>query len=88
MQLELIAGNLKEAMKKADAVSSNIWQVPVKNIHLLDGFNVRSHDAEHIAMLAASIFENGFYKTRPLAGYVAVVHPDLSGRDRALVARR
>ena len=75
MEIDLVAGNLKVAMKLAEASSSDLWKVPLSKIQIIDGFNVRSNGAdhaEHLAGLVDSIMENGFYPSRPLAGYVAV----------------
>ena len=70
----LTAGNIKSAMKAAGASSHDLWMLPRNQIRLIDGFNVReAGDPDyqaHIQWLAASIEENGFYKDRPLAGYV------------------
>jgi hypothetical protein len=72
--MELVSGNVKAAMQQAGAKSSDLWKVPVENIHVLEGFNVRTAGPDleaHIDGLAASILENGFYADKPLAGYVA-----------------
>lgn len=73
---ELSAGNVKEAMKGSQATSRDLWQVPVDEIEVIEGFNVRVSGAEHrehITTLVKSIMENGFYQSKPLAGYVALV---------------
>jgi hypothetical protein len=72
---ELVAGKVKEGMKDAGASSGDLWKVPIDEIHIIDGFNVRAENAEqreHIEFLTASIVANGFYQNRPLAGYVAL----------------
>jgi ParB family chromosome partitioning protein len=72
--MELVAGNVKAAMKTAGATSADLWKVPVDQIHVLDGFNVRVTGDEynsHIELLAESIRANGFRQDKPLAGYVA-----------------
>lgn len=71
---ELQAGNVKEATK--DIKSSDLWQVPYDQLHVLPGFNVREDDDEykaHIENLTQLIFSNGYDRTKPLAGYVAVI---------------
>lgn len=66
---------IKATMIAADAKSSDLYKVPVDQIHVLPDFNVRIKDASydaHIRQLADSIKANGFYTHRPLAGYAAV----------------
>jgi len=75
MQMELLAGKVKEAMRDAGAASGDLWKVPIDDIHIIEGFNIRANGAdhkEHLAGLVASIMANGFYLNRPLAGYVAL----------------
>ena len=71
---KLTAGTVKDAMKAVHAGSSDLWKVPVADIHVMPGFNVRLDNEEtraHIEGLADSIATNGFYFDKPLAGYVA-----------------
>lgn len=75
MQLELSAGNVKAAMRAADAGRSDLWKVPLDKIQTIDGFNVRADSVEHedyLSELMGSILANGFYTHKPLTGYVAV----------------
>lgn len=71
---DLVAGNVKAAMREAGAASSDLWKVPRDQIRILDGFNVRSTDdpdyRAHIRSIADSIKENGFYQDKPLSGFV------------------
>lgn len=70
----LSAGNVKAAMSAVGAGRSDMWTVPVAQIKVLDGFNVRVHNAEYkarIEEIAKSILANGFLKDKPLTGYVA-----------------
>jgi ParB family chromosome partitioning protein len=70
----LTGGNIKAAMKEAGASSSDLWMVPIGDIRVLSGFNVRTRNDEydaHIKEISESILANGFYKDKPLAGYVA-----------------
>lgn len=70
----LTGGAIKAAMREAGASSSDLWMVPLDGIKVLDGFNVRTHNAEyeaHIESLTESILQNGFHKDKPLAGFVA-----------------
>ena len=73
MNLELTAGNVKQAT--VGISSRDLWQVPLAQIHVLEGFNIRVKSDEHeshVASLADSILSNGFYQSKPLAGYVAL----------------
>ncbi len=72
MNIELSAGNVKSAMRGAS--SRDLWQVPIGELFVIDGFNVRANGAEHkdhVGALTASILANGFYQSKPLSGYVA-----------------
>lgn len=75
MNLEnLSAGSVKNTMKAVGAGSSDLWNVPVAAVKVLPGFNVRTRNATyaaHIAALGESILANGYYRDRPLSGYVA-----------------
>lgn len=76
MNIELSPGKAKEAMRDAGASSRDLYQVPIGELHIIEGFNVRTNGTEyreHIEGLAKSITENGFYQHKPLAGYVAVI---------------
>lgn len=72
--IELAAGNIKAAMKQANATKADLWKVPREFIRVIPGFNVRNSDdpdyQQHIRWIADSIKENGFYSHKPLAGYV------------------
>lgn len=71
---DLIPGNVKGAMTAAEASSSDLWMVPMSEIRVIEGFNVRKHNdgyKAHIRALADSIKANGFYRNKALAGYVA-----------------
>lgn len=70
--LDLTPGNVKEATQGMK--SSDLWQVPYDELHLLEGFNVRVHDDDyeaHIESLANSIIANGYLRDKPMSGYVA-----------------
>jgi ParB family transcriptional regulator, chromosome partitioning protein len=70
----LSAGNVKAAM--AGASSRDLWQVPLAQLHVLEGFNVRADSADHkqhVAGLVDLIMANGFKQSKPLEGYVALV---------------
>lgn len=70
----LVAGNVKAAMKLAGASSAEVWNVKPQDIHVIEGFNGRVDTPEyraHVATIAASISANGFYRDKPLAGFVA-----------------
>lgn len=72
--IELVAGNVKEATQGMK--SSDLWQVPFEELHVLEGFNIRVHDneyEEHIESLVHSIMVNGYLRDKPMSGYVANV---------------
>lgn len=71
--LELTAGNVKAAMNEAGAKSSDLWMVPIANIRVIEGFNLRERNAgyeAHIVDIGESILANGYRKDKPLTGYV------------------
>lgn len=71
---EMVPGNLKAAMKEVGAGSRDLWMVPVEDIHVIEGFNVRTRDDEYIATVreyADSMKEVGFYQHKPLTGYIS-----------------
>ena len=70
--VELAQGVVKAAIAAAGAKTREILMVPVDQIKIVAGFNVRIHDAEyedHIESIKNSIIENGFYPHKPLSGY-------------------
>ena len=70
----LVPGSVKAAMKEVGASSSDLWMVPYKDIRVIEGFNVRVRNAEyeaHLHSIRDSILANGFYRDKPLEGYVA-----------------
>lgn len=72
-KLNLTAGSVKKAMSAAGATSRDLWYVPVENIRVIKGFNVRVKDAEykaHIRAIADSIKANGYFPSKPLEGFV------------------
>lgn len=72
---DLTPGNIKAAMKAAEAVSADLWQVAPAQLHVLEGFNARvknSAYAARVRWIADSIKANGYYKDKPLSGFVAV----------------
>lgn len=72
---DIIAGNVKAAMKEAGASSGDLWRVPRDQIKVLPNFNVRIRNEEHrnqVRMLADSMLANGYHQDKPLAGCVAV----------------
>ncbi|ELQ8317558.1 TPA: hypothetical protein L6A34_31285 [Pseudomonas aeruginosa] len=60
--------------------SSDLWKVPVSELKVLEGFNVRLPGPaldEHIEFLTDSILEEGFFQHRPLAALVLEVDGEL-----------
>lgn len=59
--------------KDTGAGKADLHLVPVDQLQIADGFNVRVHDAEytkHIDWLAAQMVANGYDRTKPMSGYV------------------
>lgn len=70
----LTAGNVKAAMRDTGAVSADLWQVAPDRLHVIDGFNIRVKNdayAARVRWIADSIKANGYYKDKPLSGFVA-----------------
>lgn len=70
----ITSGSVKAGMKAVGASSGDLWMVPIESIKVIDSFNVRTQNAEyghHIIDLTKSIFENGFWRDKPLSGFVA-----------------
>jgi ParB-like chromosome segregation protein Spo0J len=73
---EIIPGVAKAALAAAGAKAetNGLFMVPVDVLRVIEGFNVRvtgTKDYEAgIAELANSILQEGFYKDKPLVGYV------------------
>lgn len=68
-----VPGNVKSAMKAVGAGSSDLWMVPVENLHIAEGFNVRNHDAayeEHIEWLTDQMVQHGYKRDKPMTGFV------------------
>lgn len=71
--LELVAGNVKAAMKAINVASSDLWKVPLDKLTFIDGFNARQDTPEylaHIEAIAQSILSNGYYPDKPIAAFV------------------
>jgi len=70
----LTAGNVKAAMKDVGAVSADLWQVEPTRLRVLEGFNARVKNEAYtgrVRWIADSIKANGYYKDKPLSGFVA-----------------
>lgn len=77
---DMVAGNIKAAMKGVSASSRDLWYVPFSSLVVIDAFNVRAKSDSYYAdvrSIADSIHANGFYSHKPFA--VVVVKED--GRD-------
>ncbi|WP_440986197.1 ParB/RepB/Spo0J family partition protein (plasmid) [Xanthomonas sontii] len=81
----LICGNVK-AVKNANKRSDSMYFLPIEDIVIQEGYNVRvpteSYD-EHLRSIAASMLAEGFHLDSPLSVYVA----KLDGEDRAVLVR-
>jgi ParB/RepB/Spo0J family partition protein len=72
--LDLVQGKTAQAMTEAGAEKDQMWMVPVHNLAIVEGFNVRvtgTPRAEEAHLeLVNSMVQNGFYSDKPLAGFV------------------
>lgn len=76
VEITLVPGAVKGAMKDAGATSRDLWFVPIGALRTIPGFNVRVRDTsylDHIASIAESMLEEGYYPDKPLSGYVGKV---------------
>lgn len=65
---------IKKAMTASGAKQGTIWMIPVENIHVIEGFNVRVvNDSykEHVESLAQSMIDIGFLEDKPLLGFIS-----------------
>lgn len=69
--LELSSGNVKQAMRDAGAKSADLWMVPVADLRLVPGFNIRPLNPAHVASLKEAIKANGYNRGEPLKGFVS-----------------
>ena len=74
---ELVSGDgAKGVMAAIGAKSRDLYQVPVGDIHVLEGYNPRVHNRaydEGVAALGEDIARLGFWQDKPLAGYIAKI---------------
>lgn len=73
--LDLGQGSSKDALAAADAKNvGTIRNVPLDHLRVMPGLNARVKESPSyiakVASLADSIVQNGFYSTKPLAGFV------------------
>lgn len=71
----LVAGSVKRGMKEQNgATPRDFYNVPIENIRLIDGYNVRipgpALDA-HIRSLADMMLEVGYDPSKPMEGYIS-----------------
>lgn len=70
-EIELTPGNVKAAMREADAKSADLWMVPVASLRLVAGLNIRPINAAHVAGLKEAIKANGYNRGEALKGFVS-----------------
>ena len=79
---EVAQGNVKAAMKTAQATSGDLWRVPRTEIKVMPGLNVRGDTPDyraHVDRIAKSIAAEGFYPDKAIAVFV--------GEDGTVYAR-
>lgn len=70
----LVAGSTKRMMSDIGAKSRDLWQVDIKDLRIIEGFNVRVRNKSleaHIENLACSMESEGYYQDHAMAGFVA-----------------
>lgn len=74
-QTELVGANHSKLLSGlAVERDGNAWRAAIEDIRIIPHFNVRVKNAAyyaHIDSLTQSIVENGYYKDKPIAGYLA-----------------
>jgi ParB family chromosome partitioning protein len=73
--LDFSAGNIKRAMRAAEAPSRDLYYVPYEKLAVIDGFNVRTRDAEYeadVRQYAESMMLNGYDPSKPICGFVTI----------------
>ena len=96
--VELVPGNVKSAMAAVGAKSGDLWQVALDDLRVLENFNPRIRNESYhadVRAFADSMKEEGFYRHKPLAGYVAMengqsviyITDGHTRREAALLAR-
>jgi hypothetical protein len=66
-------GVLKDAMKAAGASSGDLWKLSFTKLRIIDGFNLRVHNAQYSAKIeeyAESLFNEGWMANKPMSGLV------------------
>lgn len=74
-ELVLKAASIKGTMKENGYTAGDLWMVDPRAIRVLPGFNPRVINDNYRAVvrsIADSIKANGYYKSCPMAGYVAM----------------
>lgn len=68
------SSEIKKTLLSSGANQTSLWMVPIEQISIIEGFNVRVlNDSyrEHIDSLAQSMVESGFLEDKPLLGFVS-----------------
>lgn len=84
-ETNLISGTVK-AVKNANQRSDAMYMVPIEDIVVMDGYNVRVDTAgyqEHLNGIVESIVAEGFHLDSPLSVYVAKI----DGEDKPVLIR-
>lgn len=69
----IVPGNLKDAMKAAGASSGDLWKLPFGQLRIIEGFNLRVHNAAYQAKIeeyAESLVNEGWFAHKPMSGLV------------------
>jgi ParB family chromosome partitioning protein len=72
---EFTAGKQKDGMEAIGGTKADMYKVHPSRIRIKEGFNVRYHDADFeakVLWLMDSIRANGYDRTKPISGFVAL----------------
>ncbi|MGQ2994260.1 hypothetical protein [Variovorax sp.] len=70
-EIELTPGNVKGAMRDAEAKSADLWMAPVGSLRLVPGFNIRPINRAHVDGLKDSIRANGYNRGEALKVFIS-----------------
>ena len=68
--VKISPGVLKEAMKEAGASKGDLWKLPFDQLRIIDGFNLRVHNAQYTAKIeeyAETLFNEGWFAHKPMS---------------------
>jgi ParB family chromosome partitioning protein len=82
----IVPGNLKDAMKAAEASSGDLWKLPHGKLRIIEGFNLRVQNAAYHAKVeeyAESMVNEGWFAHKPMSGLVQ--RDEATGENRVYI---